>query len=236
MPNENDGSASTESEAEDKTSKNEILAGIPSEGEELDGIPAEGEDEKSEEKPEPKKEEAKKDSKPSSVYQKERWRDRAKEAEIKVEQLSTQITQLLEANKGHTPPDDATEKAAQDYIDKRIDSLLIKREEAKKNQERIKVKEFENELEEILEEYPDFTEKQIMDICEEDDVKPRHAARILKRLEDIQSKSKPKPKMPLPKRGATEISTPKSEDKKGGGKKDLWEIAKEAKEMLKNLT
>ncbi len=145
------------------------------------------------------------------------------------------IRELEEENSKKTVPsaddeDDKKEKAARDYIKKvsREEHLELLKERERKNE--LDVLEFNEELEIVLEENPDWTEEQIVDICEECKVSPKIAANIQKKLDkDKESKIK-KPKLPDSKRGTGEII----EKKKDDSKKSIWDIANDIKRSLKS--
>ena len=218
MPDSTESVDATSNASDDKTSENEnLLAGIPEEGKDEET----SEEPKKEEKPKVKEEKKGGDS---FGEQKKKLRERALAAETHAEELENRLKQLEEKEKDTETSTSATddEKAAREYIRKEI--IAVKEEEKKKEkirQEQIS-RNFDKELEEVLDSNDDFSEKQILDICEEDEVTPKQAAKILKRL--VKDKGSKKPNMPEPKRGSAEPKKEKIDIKD----KSMFQIGQEA--------
>lgn len=164
------------------------------------------------------------EKKPSSISaQKKHWREKYQSLKKDYEELISKKSEALQKQEDITP--DEAERKAQEYIDKRIESLLAKREEKKKIVEKKMMTEFESELDEVLEDNPTLNEKDVLDLCEEAEIKPRQAAKILLR----QPAKKDKPKIPSPKGASPEVKI-KTEERKPSG--DFWQVTDK---LLKKL-
>src|SRR3990167_7650953 len=137
---------------EDKTSENDILDGIPDEDESLD------------KKKEPDK---------SEIVQKRKWREKYLKSQERIRALETQVEEKKQSKQSTDIED--KELAAQRYIRemarKEYEAIQA---ETKAKEEKI-LEDFQDKLDTILEEYPDFTEDQILEACEEYDVEPKIA-------------------------------------------------------------
>lgn len=183
-------------------------------------------EEKTEDAPEDEKKGEEKDEKKSSMFaQKKHWREKAKTFEKELTELKSQLADKIQ-KKEHVSDDEA-ERKAQDYIDKRIEMALEKREKDKIEKKVKEMSAFEAELEEVLEDNPDFTDKQILDICEEEDVTPKIAVKLLKRRPDG---GKPKPKIPTPKSANPETKIRKEPRVRSG---NFWEVTDRLMKGLK---
>jgi hypothetical protein len=194
----------------DKTTENNeaTLDGIPEEDEKLGG---------EEEKPKIDR---------SEVAQKIRYRDKFQKAQDRIRELETKLT--AKEQRGETTQVEEKELAAQRYIRQqaREEYEALKMEEAAKNE--AKLEKFQDQLDDVMDANPDLTESQLLDICEEFEVEPAVAAKILKRVGQPKAKRSP---LPSSKRASAEIAeqTP-SEDK--DKHKTLFEIAQEVKRTL----
>lgn len=207
MTNEQTPNESGISLEEDKTSQvnEDLLAGIPEEGEE--------EEKEAEEKKEQ-----------SEAAQKKHYREKFLKSQTKIRELEAKIEAL--SQKDQSTEVEERELAAQRYI----------REQARKEYENILAEQkaaeekaleaFEERLEAVLDEHSEFTEDQILDICEEYEVEPEIAVKILTRSQE----QKKKPELPKPKRASTEVKSVKKADDKG---KTMYQIAREIIDGLK---
>ena len=66
-------------------------------------------------------------------------------------------------------------------------------------------------MDEVLEANTDVTEKELIDLCEEMDVMPSQALKILRR--EQKAGAKPKPKLPRSSRGSGELADEKKDEK-----------------------
>ncbi|MEB3215556.1 MAG: hypothetical protein VKN72_04735 [Nostocales cyanobacterium 94392] len=163
--------------------------------------------------------------KPSSKdYQKIHWRNRARDSEKAVEELKAELEKLKASM--HTPTNEQ-EKRAQDYIREQARSVFQELQTAKKKAEDAAVRELKEKMDIALEDNPDITEEELLEVVEELEVEPDVALKIMRRQEKI---NKSKPKMPAPKR-ATPKPTPEKHDDK---EKSLWQIAQEEAEKVRN--
>lgn len=201
---------------EDKTSKNEDEDKIV---DDLDDAFGDDEDEtvkdkegdedksKSKDKDEDKDKDKKPSKKSSAVYQKQKFREKLKEATDEIKRLKEK------SEKSDLTADEKKEKQAQEYLAKAIRDEIkrIKDEESEKNSEAEEA--LQEELDAVLEEHTDLSEKQVLDVCEELEVSPRQAVKIIER--ERKFKGKEKPKIPQAKRGSPEVDEDKEKDKKG---------------------
>ena len=141
---------------------------------------------------------------------------RARERASKVETLEAELAELRGAVK--KPGDDA-ERKAQEYIRKQAREVYEELQKAKATEETKEQDAFNEKVATILEENPDFSEEELLDIIEEYEVEPQVALKILKKST---SKST-KPKMPKPGKANAE----EEKDKPDDSKKSMWDILKE---------
>ncbi len=155
----------------------------------------------------------KKSKKPSSVYQKQKFREKLKAATDEIKRLKDK------SEKSDLSADEKKEKAAQEYLAKAIRDEVkrLREEDAEKESEAEEA--MQDELDEVLEEHSDLSEKQILDVCEELDVSPKQAVKIIERERKV--KGKEKPKVPQAKRGSPEVD--EKDDKKEKGKIPTFE-------------
>lgn len=133
------------------------------------------------------------------------------------------------------------DKQAKEYIDKRVEKGI--KEEKEKEQKALDtfVAEMKEDLDNVLYENEDLTEKQILDTVEDyakNEIKltPTQAAVLIKDgYKKEKAPDKPKPKVPAPKRGSGEVSqdTPNKEsDKKLTYHEKFAQIIREGKKTL----
>lgn len=189
----------------------------------------ENEDEGEEESEDKTKEKTKEELKRSEIAQKIKYREKYKQASSKVTQLEAELTKLKGMDKdiGKKPADDA-EARAQEYIRSQAKAVYEDLLNARKTEEEKVTRQFEEKVEEILEENPEVSEKELLNAIEDYEVAPDVALKILKRT----SNKKEKPKMPQAKRASTE-SEPETKGKADDSNKSMWQIAREEMAKLK---
>lgn len=140
-----------------------------------------------------------KDSRSSAIFQKQKYREkyRATLKELEAER----------AKHSSAPPatteEEKKERAAEEYLLKKIEEVLDKHQTRQQTVEQQQLEEFQEQLDETLEEYSDLSEEELLAVCEEFDVSPVAGAKILRKQMELGGK--PKPKMPRPKRGTPEV-------------------------------
>ena len=163
------------------------------------------------------------DTTKSEIAQKIKYRDKFLKEQARAKALEERLKS--QENKGQpVTPEQEKELAAQRYIREqaRQEYRALKEEEEAEKEKATEA--FKDRLDEAVES-SDFTENQIMDICEEFDVEPEIAVKILSKV----SEDKGKPSIPKPKRGKAEVGEQKTDD----SKKTMWSIAQEIKDSLK---
>lgn len=218
MPNDiiGDGQPLNDQPDDTGSSTDDALKDIPDESEGLE-----------EKKEEPKEEDSNKKIK-SALIQKKKYREKFLQADDKIKQLEEKIN-LLES-KGQTTDDEKKELAAQKYIQDQALKIYQQQKEKEKMEEEKASEVFQEQLDEAVEE-SGFVESDIVDMCEEFEVEPAVAVKILKKGAETKTK---KPKLPTSKRASVNLDE-ESEDeleKKDKGK-TLFQIAHEIKKKLK---
>lgn len=205
----------------------DILGDIESEdGEDLEKEDSGGEADSGKKKSEGEDDDKEQKERRSEIIQKIKYRDRAKQAETKVEKLQADLEELRKAVK---KPGDEAERKAQEFIRNQATEVYKQLEMEKAKEERKILDEFNDALDDILETNPDIAEDELLDICEEFKVEPKTALAIIKR--GVKGKEeKPKPRMPQAKRGSGEPSKKKVDDKGKTFHQISKELAEEAKE------
>lgn len=196
-----------EESQEDKTSEEETPENEPDKS-------------KEEKDTEEDEDEGKTKSRRSEIAQKKHWREKYQKTSTKVQELEEELEKLKGAVK---KPEDDKERAAQEYIRKQAREVFEDLQKERQKAESNNLDQFETELDSVLEDNPDVTEEEILDIIEEMDVSPTVAMKIFKRESSKQEKTK-KPKMPTPKRGS---SSQDKDRKPNDSNKSMWEIARE---------
>lgn len=202
----NDDSASaddadTESESFDNDLDNEF--GDDEEGFDSD---EEGDDDTKKSTEKETEDVKKKDS--SAIFQKKKYREELKMAKKRIEELESAT------KKRDLTADEQKEKAAKEYLSEAILEVLENLEKEQESEDSSALEVFEEELEGVLDENTDISEKQLLDVCEELDVSPQTALKIIRR--ESKFKGKEKPKLPMSRRGSGDIedSETTSKDKK----------------------
>lgn len=184
--------------------------------------------EKTEEEPEGESKEEPKEEKDknfsSVLAQKKHWREQAQSFKKELEEMKSQLSEKIQ--KKENVSDDEAERKAQEYIDKRVEAVIARREQSQKSQEEKKLMEFESELEEVLEENTDLNDKDILDVCEKFKITPKLAANF---INFRKTEGKPKPKIPSPKSANPEAKLKKEERVQSG---DFWKVTEK---LLKGL-
>lgn len=155
-----------------------------------------------------KKDDDKKSKKKSSaVIQKQKYRAKLKEAEAEIERLKGKKAD------GTITDDERKEQQANEFLAKKIKEVLDDLKKSDEKAEEELEQELEDEMEEVLEDNTDITEEQILEVCDDLEVRPRQAVKIIKR--EMKLKGKAKPKLPQPKRGSSEVDEDDGDKKKG---------------------
>lgn len=181
------------------------------------------EDEKSKNKEDDDDDEPK--SRRSEIAQKKHWREKAKSASSKVQELQAELDRLKSAVK---KPDDEKEAAAQEYIRNQARKVFEELQLEKSKEEATELADFEEKVETILEDNPDVAEEELLDTIEEYEVEPHVALKIIQK-QATKEKVK-KPKMPQAKQ-----ASPSGDDKKpDDSKKSIWQIAQDEIKKIKS--
>lgn len=183
---------------------------------EEDKTSEENEEKTSDDKEEEEKDKEEKDETKAEIAQKKHWREKYKSLKQEFDELKTSLTKEIKKDE-NISADDA-EKKAQAYIDGRIEEILKKREARKEEEKRQKTSAFEEELDEVIEDNPDFTDKQILDVCEKLEITPKVAIKVLQLNKTADKK---KPNMPSPKQASSDVKV-KEEERKTSG--DFWKV------------
>lgn len=166
----------------------------------------------------------------SEIAQKIKYREKLQKAQDK-------IGELEQENKSLKTPDDKPasgdkEAAAQKYIRKQATEAIKAYEKERGNKKQKEVEKFQGQLD-IAVEDSDFKESELIDTCEEYEVEPAVAVKI---LEKINAPKKKKPSMPSPGRGTEEVTSTKKASDEPEKKLSIWEIAQDIKRGIKSKT
>ena len=160
----------------------------------------------------------------SAIAQKKYWREKSKESDSKVQELTDELAKLKEAVK---KPDDEKERAAQEYIRKQARETFTELQLEKAKEESKELASFQDKVQAILDDNPDVSEEELLDTIEEYEVEPKTALKILqKQSKDPKEK---KPKMPKAQQAAVSEDDGKKPD---DSNKSMWQILKEEKARL----
>lgn len=190
----------------DKTAKNEeefdddLQDAFSDDEDEVDQDDDSDDDKEGDDKEKGKKDE-KKPKKSSAIIQKQKFREKLNKALDRIKELEGK-----KETQGQLTEEQKREKAADEFLVKKIREVMDKQESAKKEEERKAEELFQDELDEVLENSSDLTEKQIVDMCEELEISPKQAVKVIEREKKL-NKGKDKPKIPNPKRGSAEVDT-----------------------------
>jgi len=160
----------------------------------------------------------------TAIIQKKRYRDRLTKAKEKIA--------ALEGNKqeGTLTPEQQKEKAAEEFLAGRIKSVLEAMQNEDKSRSSAQQEQFNDQMEEVLDENEHLTEKDILKVTKELDVTPKQALKIIERERKLTKREKPK--LPKEKRASTNVA--KKEEAASGVKPTLDSIARRIKEGLKS--
>lgn len=161
----------------------------------------------------------------SEVAQKIKYREKFNKAQQRIEELERELNKKQE--KGTNTSDDEKELAAQKYIRNQALEAFKEYEGQRKEEERKSLDRLQNQLDDVIEDNSDVTEAQLLDICEEFEVEPKVALKILRKTQEQKVK---KPNLPQPKKGVSEAKTETKVDDAG---KSLYHIAQEVKNAFK---
>jgi hypothetical protein len=189
----------------DQTPKNEVnLDGIPDEDDGLDGKLKEAPDK-------------------SEIVQKRKWREKYLRGQETIRRLEDEVRAKKESNQPTVTEE--KELAAQKYIRDQARQAYEEIQSETMAREEKTLEAFQDKLDAVLDEYPDFTEDQVLEACEEYDVEPAIAAKILKK----QSETKTKPKNPAARKAST---GGQPEEKQKSKAKDMYGLAAEIKKQF----
>src|SRR3990167_6716310 len=118
---------------------------------------------------------------------------------------------------------DDKEKQARAFLKKifREEYETVRKEEQER--ESVRLSDFDDAVDEVLEDNPDIKESQLLDVVEEFEVEPKIAVKIIKKWEAEGMGGKPKPKMPTPKRA--QPGAPKEKSNDAG--KTMYQVAQD---------
>ncbi len=191
-----------------------------------DDAEEEGDDKGAKESEEEEKDEDKskdKSSKKSSaIFQKQKYREQLKKALGEIEALKAK------SNTTSLSDDEKKEQQANEFLAKKIEEVLTKLNSKKAEESSSAEEALQEELDEVLEENTDLSEEQVLDVCEEMDVTPKQAVKILERERKL--KGKEKPKVPQAKRASPEV---KETDEKKGKLPSFDEINRSVKDRIR---
>ena len=215
----------------DKTpEKNEVkdaIDGLPSDDEDLEDD--DGSEDDGDKKPDDEDDGDKKPNK-SEIAQKIKWRTKAQKLQIEIDELKGKPNPTAKDEKEI----DDKEKQARDFIRKMIREETEALTKEQRETEERELDAFEEEVDTILEDNPDIKKGRLLDVIEEFEVEPKVALKIIKRWEEegFTPNSKPKPKMPAPKRSSPNAPVKRPDD----SGKSMYDVAREVAESLKNNT
>lgn len=166
------------------------------------------------------------DKKPNSeVIQKIKYREKYQQVKTELEGIKRELEQFKSSKSNGE--EDESEKKAKEYIRNQAKEVLMELQNMEKTEEEKIISEFEDKVEAVIDENPEISEEQILDICEEFEVEPETAVKIIKKQNGVRAK----PKMPSSKRFVSNRND--SESKKEDSGKSIWQIAQEVKSELK---
>ena len=216
----------------DKTDKNEgadddddTIDNQWSDDDEDDEEDGNEDDDEGKDKKDEKKDDKSDAKKSSAIIQKQKYRAKLKEATEELKKYKDK-----EKDEGGLSAEEKKEKQANEYLAKKIREVLKELDEEKTSSDSQAEEKFNDELEEILEDNSDVTEKQILDVCEELECSPKQALKVIRR--EAKLKGKKKPDVPNPKRGSAEVQDDDKKDEKGE-KPTFDSIARGLKEKIR---
>ncbi len=194
--------------------------------EEDDSLFGKKEDDEKDEDDDSEEEKPKKDS---AIVQKQKYRDLYKKTSKELADIKAQLDK--KDDKADDPAKAKQEKEAKTYLKGLISELLDERSSKEEQSQ----KELDDQMEELLEDNDDLTEKQVTEVVEELGVTPKQAVAAIRREQKANGEGKKaKPNVPRSKRGGDgNITEKKSDDKKGPT--TLEQASEMAKKRLKEL-
>ena len=161
----------------------------------------------------------------SAIVQKQKYRDLYKKTDVELQALKQQLAEK-DKDKSDTP-EKKKEADAKSFLRGLVTEVLKERE----SEEAHSQKELEDEMESVLDDNDDLTEKQVTDVMEELGVTPKQALVAIRREQRLTKKAKPD--VPRSKRGTGDVD--KQDDDKPKKRMTIDEAANEAKRRLKAL-
>lgn len=188
---------------------------------------ADGDDKKDDETKDKKDDKKGDKSKSSAIHQKQKYREQVRTLKEKLQEYESKP----KADNANLTEEQRKEQEAEKYLMGKIKDVLREVEAEKTQAELDQEAELQEELDDVLEANPDFTEQQILDVCEELGLTPLKAVKVLEREATLTKNKKPKPNVPSPKRGE-----PVVHDDAGEGKtkpKTLDSVNRAIKELIR---
>jgi hypothetical protein len=220
---------------EDKTSPNEDEDAITDDldesfgdDEDSEGADFDEEETKSEEKSDDKKKETESDDK-SAIYQKKRYREQLRQARERIKELESEP----KGKGGDLSEDQKRERAAEEFLVTKIRDVLGALEAEKSREQNQRTEAFQGELDDVLDENPNITEKQILELTEELSLSPKQALKVIERERKMVKREKPN--VPKERRASTEVRKSESKDS-SSEPRTLDSISKRIKDALKKGT
>mgnify|MGYP001595299801 CR=1 FL=1 len=161
----------------------------------------------------------------AEVAQKIKWREKYLKAQEKIRQLEDK--QEAKEQKGQSTQVEEKELAAQRYIQDQARKAIESWETEKKLKEEKAQEDLQVKLDMAVED-SGFTEDEIVQVCDEYEVEPEIAVKILTKVNE---KKSGKPNLPSTRKGTAEIAKSEAKD---DSKKTIYEIAQEIKRSLKS--
>ena len=166
----------------------------------------------------------------AEIAQKIKYREKFLQERTRSRELEHRLKQLEDKINDPKQPTDDKEKQAREYLRNLIKEEQNTLAQQKLEEERSVMREFEEKIDSLLTDNPEFTEDQLLETIEEFKVEPEVAIKFLKKQQA--SGGVKKPKMPVPKRSAPAakpVLQPAAQEKR----KSIWEVAAEARQALK---
>ncbi len=167
----------------------------------------------------------------SAIVQKQKYRDLYKKTDTQLKEALKRIEGLEKKDDTVDPAKAKQEKEARDYLRGLIEEVLGERESKDERAQR----ELDEEMESLLEDNDDLTEKQILEVVEELGVTPKQAVAAIRREEKkAGTGKKAKPNVPRSKRGGE--GTVEKDGDKPKKPMTLEEASEYAKKKLRELS
>lgn len=172
--------------------------------------------------------EKKSDKSKSAIHQKRKFRDLYKKTDAELKKVQAQLAERASDKGGE---EGKKERDARNYLKGLIGEILDERDTTRSSKEVAEQEALDEELEGLLEDNEDLTEKKILEVVEELGISPTAAVKQIRREEKLVKKDKPN--LPRSKRGGGEAESGGKDKKKSPT--TLEEASRMAKESLKNL-